>query len=244
MNIKDIRKTSFPVCQASKRFNKVFGIGANKTGTTSLMMVFALLGLKVAPQQEGELMGMQGYHGHLDGLRSYIDRYDAFQDAPFSVKTVYAQLDALFPGSRFILTHRDPEVWFTSFRDYYRRQYPVVDGVATVDAAQLQAYRYLYPGYHRHYMESNWLLDVDSQLQLRVNHDLLFDRQHHIDLYVQRNRAIVQHFSDRPGDLLVIDITREPDTRRIVDFLGLPESLVTPMPRVNTAEQHRVVPSA
>ena len=44
---------SIPICIANRTFDKVFGIGANKTGTSSLAAIFAILGLNVAPQQEG-----------------------------------------------------------------------------------------------------------------------------------------------------------------------------------------------
>lgn len=82
-SIPDHRIYSRP---SHKKFNKVFGIGANKTGTTSLKKIFHDLGLMVAPQQEGEICGMQAYKGDFEPLIGYITQYDAFQDAPFSIK--------------------------------------------------------------------------------------------------------------------------------------------------------------
>ena len=44
---------------------------------------------------------------------------------------------------------------------------------------------------------------------------------------------IVRHFSERKNDLLVIDITKEKNTNKIVEFLNLPSLLVTAMPYSN-----------
>jgi hypothetical protein len=65
MTIAEFRKTNLPICQANKSFNKVFGIGANKTGTTSLQTIFYAIGLKVSPQHEGEIYGVQCMRGNL-----------------------------------------------------------------------------------------------------------------------------------------------------------------------------------
>lgn len=62
---------------------------------------------------------------------------------------------------------------------------------------------------------------------------LLFDKDRYIEIYTQRNKAIVRHFSERPDDLLVIDITREKNTRKIVDFPRLPKRLATAVPHFN-----------
>lgn len=232
MNIEDVRRQAEPVCQREKRFNKVFGIGNNKTGTTSLQAVFYALGLKVAPQEAGEAAGMEAYRGHLEPLIEYVSAFDAFQDAPFSVKSTYAQLDALFPRSKFILTHRDPEVWFQSLESFHRKIFrvPPERPILREDIAR---FRYVAPGYIEAIWELNWLLQVGSDLSVTRSWELSYDKDHFIRLYCARNEAIVRHFSERPDDLLVIDVTHEHDTRRIVEFLELPASLVCDMPHMN-----------
>ena len=44
-------------------------------------------------------------------------RYDAFQDNPWPL--VYKQMDALHPGSKFILTIRDEQQWYDSYRNHF-----------------------------------------------------------------------------------------------------------------------------
>ncbi len=118
-SIGEILKYRSNICQSMKQFNKVFGVGANKTATTSLGTIFTLTGLRAAPQEEGELCNVQAHRGNLKPLVDYINQYDAFQDSPFSMTQIYAQVDALFPNSKFILTYRDPEAWYPTFRTLY-----------------------------------------------------------------------------------------------------------------------------
>lgn len=89
---------------------KVFGIGFQKTGTTSLGRALELLGYR-----------MHGVFGFLDpdiaenALPQAIElaqTHDAFQDNPWSV--LYQELDAEFPGSKFILTERPTDQWIES----------------------------------------------------------------------------------------------------------------------------------
>ena len=51
-----------------KRFNKVFFIGTHKTGTSSMQAPFQTMGLRVAPQHEGELHSLPAAQGNLTGL--------------------------------------------------------------------------------------------------------------------------------------------------------------------------------
>lgn len=41
-----------------------------------------------------------------------IDRYDAVEDNPYPL--IYKELDRLYPGSKFILTLREPNSWYKS----------------------------------------------------------------------------------------------------------------------------------
>ena len=53
---------------------KIFNIGANKTGTTTMQAIFKYLGLKVAPQREGELAGIDYEKGDFKPLNFYIQK--------------------------------------------------------------------------------------------------------------------------------------------------------------------------
>lgn len=89
---------------------KVFGIGFHKTGTTSLGFALSQLGWNVCP----------GF-GFMDGrieervhhrAAELAARHDAFEDNPWPL--LYAEMDRLVPGSKFVLTWRDPDRWYAS----------------------------------------------------------------------------------------------------------------------------------
>ncbi len=98
--------------RADRRF-KVFGIGAQRTGTRSLASALAELGFATAhwkEHHEGVLEAIE----RSDFRHPIFERYRAFTDLP--VPAVFAQLDAAHPGSRFILTTRAEDVWLASVR--------------------------------------------------------------------------------------------------------------------------------
>lgn len=214
----------------------MFGIGANKTGSTSLSQVFDDVGLVLAPQAEGELTAAPLSRGNFRPLVDYVAKYDAFQDVPFATKATYAQVDALFPGSKFVLTVRDPDAWFESFLNHHRRNLAVSPPRLPVEADFRGPHQHLYDGFRTFKFESDWLLTVDEgSLHCSRDWRLLFDRETFIRAYVRRNTEVVRYFSERPADLLVIDVSRETSTEKIVRFLGLPGSLVGDMPHLNKA---------
>lgn len=219
-------------CLANKKFNKVFGIGLNKTGTTTLSKIFFDCGLRIAPQHDGELAGIQALAGNMTPLVGYINKYDAFQDVPFSIKSFYAQIDALFPNSKFILTIRDKEDWFKSFSTYYRSKLFCADDKYP-SLESIKNRKYLYPGYYYQISQANWFINIDEDYKLIKNSELLLNKNNCIEIYDNRNKEVIRHFSERPRDLLVIDLSEENDTQKIVDFLGLPKGFITGVPHLN-----------
>jgi hypothetical protein len=76
---------------------KVFGIGLSRTGTTSLTFALSQLGL---------------HAHHFPRSQEVIELADAVTDTP--VAASFRQLDAEYPGSKFILTLRDLASWLDS----------------------------------------------------------------------------------------------------------------------------------
>jgi hypothetical protein len=220
-----------------RTFNKVFGIGAHKTGTTSLQAIFEHCGLIVGDQQAGELTSFNARRGRFQPLIEYCQGADAFQDSPFAEARIYVALDAIFPDSRFILTVRDPAEWFRSVESFTAKRYGVRPG--QIDRALLEADEYLFPGYAAEAHVHNFLTDPpcyrDGERGEPVKRwDLLFDRDHYIALYEQRNQEIRDHFKARPHQLLEIDLTEETTIQKVTDFLGLPPVFgAMPAPHLN-----------
>ncbi len=97
---------------------KIFGIGFQKTGTSSLNEALRLLGyhavggfrinhpkgVTIAPPVTTEKILAVALHRAASA--------DAFNDNPWPL--LFQELDAAFPDAKFILTHRAPDRWLAS----------------------------------------------------------------------------------------------------------------------------------
>lgn len=96
---------------------KVFCIGFQKTGTSSMRDALQQLGYRV--------VGVFGRDTPLDELRAgFVETglaiardYDAVEDMPWPL--MFRELDAAFPGSRFILTLRETDKWYKSIAGHF-----------------------------------------------------------------------------------------------------------------------------
>ena len=61
----------------------------------------------------------------------------------------------------------------------------------------------------------------------------LYDKECYINIYELRNNRIKWYFAASPHKLLVIDVTKESTTRKICDFLNIPQEFVLDMPHEN-----------
>ena len=77
---------------------KVFCIGANKTGTTSIAALLESLGYRLAPQIEAERMIDDWSRRDFRRLLKFCEKYDAFQDVPFSLDYTFQAFDTYFPA--------------------------------------------------------------------------------------------------------------------------------------------------
>ena len=96
---------------------KVFCIGFQKTGTTSLFAALTSLGYKTAAvvgrDWPAERLAAEGAELCIRTMREY----DAAEDMPWPL--FFRELDEAFPGARFILTVRDAERWFSSIEGHF-----------------------------------------------------------------------------------------------------------------------------
>ena len=115
MDPKEVTKLIKPIALSNKNFSKIFCIGANKTGTTSLAATLEIIGYKLPNQMDQEMhLSKQTYLGNYEPLREYVNKYDVFQDIPFSIGNFYIVADALFPNSLFINNY-----FMAKYMDFY-----------------------------------------------------------------------------------------------------------------------------
>lgn len=188
---------------------KVFCVGRNKTGTTSMASIFRELDLAVAPQRPAERLALEWTKGNYTRLLRFVKyRGQAFQDLPFSLPGCYATMDKAFPGSKFILTVRDSaDVWYRSLTSFHSKKFS--DGRLPTKA-DLQQADYLYPGFA---WEINRILykspeeNPYDETVLKAN-------------YEAHNESVVQYFADRPESLLVVNLKDTDAAIRISNFLN------------------------
>lgn len=215
---------------------KVFCIGANKTGTTTIEQVLRSVGYQMPNQAEQEKLTVEEmYRGNYKPLLSLCHKYEAFQDLPFSSQNTYAVLDAMFPGSKFILTVRDSSTWYESLKRFHLKGILKKAGVAKVEDFNEQSFKdkeiYLEKNYCFNYAQRQAIEIIDHRIS--YNWSLVYQKDHCIRNYEQRNRDIIKYFHQRDDQFLVIDLSQEKDNSKIVGFLGLPDTLVSNLPHLN-----------
>ena len=89
---------------------KVFCLGFQKTGTTSLQYALSLIGYRVAGIIDANPHGSPEAL-HAEALR-LLPQFDAFADNPWPL--YFQEFDTMFPDAKFILTTRDPDEWYAS----------------------------------------------------------------------------------------------------------------------------------
>jgi len=118
---------------------KIFGIGLNKTGTTTLGECGRLLGLRCtgcSPLLLRDVVRRRDF----TRVREAVSRHDLFEDWPWPL--IFRELDAMYPGSKFVLTLRESEhAWLESLKSHAMKTHPVRH-------SRRLAYGYSYP--HRH----------------------------------------------------------------------------------------------
>lgn len=98
--------------------NKVFGIGLQKTGTSSLGKALKTFGYNV--NQTDYAMMKKLIAGDKQSIRAKAECFDGFEDNPWPI--VYKDLDRWFPGSKFILTVRDKKNWLRSIIRHFGKK--------------------------------------------------------------------------------------------------------------------------
>jgi hypothetical protein len=235
MNISNELQRFFRIHQRPK----VFCIGYNKTGTTTLERVLTNLGYRMPNQARQESMVVEElFRGNYEPLSTLCKKYDAFQDMPFSYGVTYAIVDAMFPGSKFILTVREPNAWFESLVRFHLSGILKKAGVEKVDDFSESSFKdkaiYLHKNYMHNVIKRYAVSVVDHEV--RYDWSLVYDKQYQIELYERRNQEIVDYFQDRQDQLLVLDITKEQDNAKIVEFLDLPKRLIDTLPHLNRSQ--------
>ena len=193
--------------------NKIFIIGQNKTGTTSIKNTFEDMGYLVGNQRHAELMYNDYFKKDFKPLLKYCRSAEVFQDFPFSYPETYKHVDNFFPKSKFILTVRDSsEQWYNSITKFHARRF----GNGSIPSMEdLQ---------RATYVEKGWVWKIFSYLYPPKGKDI-YNKGQLMQTYIDYNKEIIDYFKERPKDLLVLNLSEENAFQKFINFLDIKTSL-------------------
>lgn len=188
---------------------KIFCIGRNKTGTTSLKKAFESLGFIVGKQRKAEKLLPYYKAGSFEPIIKYCLSAQVFQDIPFSFPETFKYLDTAYPGSKFILTIRDsPEEWYQSVTRFHSKLF----GKGKLpEKEDLQQSKYVWEG---------WIWECNRILYPTLENDI-YNKEILIASYNEYNQSVINYFFNRPGDLIVINLKESNSYQQLMSFLQI-----------------------
>lgn len=192
-----------------KNKEKIFCIGLNKTGTTTLEKVLKEFNYKLGNQIKGELLIEDWYKREFNEIIKLCNTADSFQDAPFSLPFTFIKLDQYFTNAKFILTKRDsPEQWYNSITKFHSKIWS--DGENPPNIEQLKNAEYRYKGY---------AYEVNRMLFNTPENDP-YNKEKFVKYYNDHNDFVKEYFRSNPEKLLIINVAIKEDYLRLCEFLG------------------------
>lgn len=178
--------------------DKIFVIGFNKTGTTTLFYALGELGYIMSNQHDFERLYSKYVQGKIkkeDILKNCL-KYEVFQDIPFSLPKFYKEVDKKYSKCKFILTVRSSSnVWFNSFEKYY-------GGVEELK--------------EDNYIEGGFLYNTFKEAYSSEN----LNKKDCILAYEQHIKEVKESFISSNGRLLILDVSDDNSYYELCRFLG------------------------
>lgn len=186
---------------------KIFVIGMNKTGTTSVKKALIDLGYTIGHQgTASSIFVYENKASFQEKIIKYCESADAFQDIPFSVPGVYKLLYEIYPRAKFILTVRDDaDKWFNSMSKFYLGVFGGGNKLTPSSMFFAKKYRLGY-AYIRH-----------QKIFRKYN---FFDSDGYKKIYNEHIDDVLQFFRDKEDQLLELNIAKRDAYKRFCEFLG------------------------
>jgi hypothetical protein len=171
---------------------RIFGIGMQKTATTSLDCALKLLGFDSAHWLDGKWAVAILREMRAKGRSETLERHYALCDLPVAI--LFRELDRAYPGSKFILTVRDEVDWLVSARDHW--------------------------SYEHNTHRPDWDKWPAANIIHRATYGrTTFDAETFLARYKQHNAEVREYFRDRPDNLLVMDMSRGAGWKELCPFV-------------------------
>lgn len=197
-----------PVPQENKFLReKVFCIGLNKTGTTSIEKALQDLGYKLGNQVAGEMLLKEYAVRNFKPILNFCHTADAFQDAPFSYPFTFLFLDEHFPNAKFILTVRDnADQWYESMVNFHAKLF----GNGKIPTKEdLQKAVHIYEG-------RPW---EGNRVLFNTPEDDVYHKPTLISYYERHNADVREYFRVKKN-FIELNVSEKGAYKAMCDFLG------------------------
>jgi hypothetical protein len=192
----------------SKPEPKVFCIGCNKTGTTSIETALRDFGYKMGNQEEGEKLIDNYLMRDFSSIIDYCKTAEAFQDIPFSFHYTFMAIDQAFPNAKFILTFRDSEEqWYNSLVKFHFKIFKK-NRIPTYKDVLENSYRY--PGFM--WKVRNKVFGIEPEMDM-------YDEQTWTNYYNEHNKMVREYFKLK-NNLLEINLSDKKSYLKLAQFLN------------------------
>lgn len=192
-------ETSMFAAQAAKPM--IFGVGLSRTGTRSLNSALQMLGFNTVHYPTDPITCREIANGQFD--LTLLKHYDGITD--ITVAPYYAQLDKMYPNSKFILTVREKNGWLNSCKNHWRNSPFEEETDDPQRKARLELRRFFRASTYGCYE---------------------FAPERFAWVYDQHVKNVMQYFKDRPDKLLVINVCAGEGFEKLVPYLNRPEPCI------------------
>ncbi|MEJ2251090.1 MAG: sulfotransferase [Candidatus Lokiarchaeota archaeon] len=194
--------------QFDPKAEKVFCIGLSRTSTKSLTASLDILGYNISHYPTDKRTFEELYSGNLNF--TLLQDFDGISD--ITVAPYYAQLDKLFPNSKFILSVREKESWLRSMENHWKERSPFDD--PKISEIHLKVRRFLRASVYGTY---------------------IFNRERLSYVYDLHIKNVLDFFKDKPNSLLILDICAGEGWEKLCKFLDKP-LIDEEFPNIKTSE--------
>jgi hypothetical protein len=173
---------------------RIFGIGMQKTATTSLDCALKLLGFDSAHWLDGKWAVSILREMRAKGRSETLERHYALCDLPIAI--LFRELDRAYPGSKFILTVRDEVDWLVSARDHW--------------------------SYEKNTHRPDWDKWPAANIIHRATYGrTTFDAETFLARYKRHNIDVMDYFAHKgTGELLIMDMSKGAGWKELCPFVG------------------------
>lgn len=193
-----------------KEIKKIFCIGYNKTGTTSLYRAIEELGFKGCNLRKGEDLLYSIKANEWNEVYKFCSTAQVFKDIPFSLPSVWKKLYETYPNAKFILSERDDaDQWFNSIKNFHKKGFGLSDDPTWED---IESIEYVKKGFVAEYMKYTF-----------GKPDKPYDKQSLIESYKLHNSEIKKFFKGKEN-FITVNVSNNDDYQRLCKFLNKPVS--------------------